>query len=299
MSFSSIENKRVIWSTLVETAYFKGFPANQKDMVKRVLDSVVHEISQHPILSKETTIVKNREVVKMMMTYRDLWVQDGIITNTSDQENMPGYVSQVTAEELREQRETAFNQSLHNKQMEMEGYLKGNRPQDIDFSDKASETKIGSDMDRLIAEAEAQRKRQMEELFAGDLGHGDIKPYINKEAENWVNGGRPIKIDNTAILPIEAQTIESTRRVRFSDEPNINTNIKMNDDDIFSKLKRKQNQLQTQSQSKNQQIVAMSAVELQSWRERMEKMEKDIEKLIKLMTHNITSSKSEELTQND
>ena len=263
-TFSSIDNKRRIWGLLVDSAYFKGFPTNQKDMVKRVLDSVVHEVSQTPGLSGSPIGEKNNEVIRQMLSYRDLWSQDGTIGGSSGSGSIgsdgiprersgggPSYVTQVTAEELREQREASFNQSLREKQAEMEGYLRGSRPQNIDFSDKKKEERIGGDMERMVAEAEAERRRQMDALFAGGGFSG------NADAERWVNGGRPIKIDDSATLPIEAQPIPSNkktsavsattppspppRRVRFSENTPSHEggDRRRGDDDIFAKLKRR------------------------------------------------------------
>lgn len=312
MSFSSIENKRLIWSSLVESGYFKGFPASQKDIVKRVLDSVVHEASQTPAISGASTIEKNKYVVKQMSMYRDLWTQDGTITPTSFDQNTKkdnqfhnqrietgysgvrgaGYTPQVTAEELREQRESAFNHSLRAKQEEMEGYLNGSRPQNIDFSDKTQDQRIGGDMERLVAEAEAERRRQMDALFSGGINNV-------KDAEKWVNGGRPLKIDNSETLPIESHTIVSPRRVRFSDESLSNIRGKERDrehntedrSDIFARLKKRP--LETRSPSPTPRLRMSSPTpqpvsdevlaEMKSMRSQMTKMEKDIENLLTII----------------
>ena len=54
-------------------------------MVKRVLDSVVHEMSQTPTYNGFSVMDKNKEVVKQMMAYRDLWAQDGTINQNQGQ----------------------------------------------------------------------------------------------------------------------------------------------------------------------------------------------------------------------
>lgn len=303
-SFSSVDNKRLIWSSLVESSYFKGFPPSQKDMVKRVLDSVVHEVSQSPASSGMSVSEKNREVVKQMVSYRDLWAQDGTIgqPQAPTQTPMPspphipshnspphipsqhaqssptGYVSQVTAEELREQREAAFNKSLMEKQAEMEGYLNGSRPQNIDFSDNTQEQRIGGDMERLVAEAEAERRRQMDGLFTE--GNGG-----QKDAEKWVNGGRPLKIDNSEILPIESQTIQQPpRRVRFSEDssPPRQRRPSSGEADIFAKLKRRPASPpgRERSNSLERQNYESLLSEMKEMRSQLAKIGKDIERLL-------------------
>ena len=299
-SFSSVDNKRLIWSSLVESSYFKGFPPSQKDMVKRVLDSVVHEVSQSPTTSGMSVSERNREVVKQMVSYRDLWAQDGTIGQPQAPTQTPihspphipsqhipsqhtqttptGYVSQVTAEELREQRETAFNKTLMEKQAEMEGYLNGSRPQNIDFSDNTQEQRIGGDMERLIAEAEAERRRQMDGLFTE--GNGG-----QKDAEKWVNGGRPLKIDNSETLPIESQPIQQPpRRVRFSDDssPPRQRKPSSGEADIFAKLKRRPASPpgRERSNSLERQNYESLLSEMKEMRSQLAKIGKDIERLL-------------------
>jgi hypothetical protein len=267
-------------------------------MVKRVLDSVVHEVSQTPAMAGLSTSEKNREVVKQMVSYRDLWAQDGTIGQYQHQHQQPhhpgtptqqlssqppqfspsGYVTQVTAEELREQRESAFNKSLMEKQAEMEGYLNGSRPQNIDFSDNTQEQRIGGDMERLVAEAEAERRRQMDGLFTE--GNGG-----ENEAEKWVNGGRPLKIDNSETLQIESQAIKPPpRRVRFSDDspPPRQRRPSSGEADIFAKLKRRpaSPSSRERSNSLERQNYEFLLSEMKEMRSQLAKIGKDIERFL-------------------
>ena len=158
MSFNTTDNKKLIWSLLLESSYFKVFPASQKDMVKRVLDGVINELSQNPNIQSLDIIDKNKEVVKQMVMYRDLWVQDGTINNSNSNrinssinessriqyqpqnyqqpQNMNMNINtNVTAEDLREQRSKDFNDTFNRKQAEMDKYLNVAKQNNIDFSD--------------------------------------------------------------------------------------------------------------------------------------------------------------------
>lgn len=267
MSFNTTENKKLIWSLLLESSYFKGFPASQKDMVKRVLDSVINELGQNPSVNQMDITDKNREVVKQMVMYRDLWAQDGIINQQNPHQQNPKQQQQyqevpalfdnsVTAEDLRDQRNKQFNESFNQKQAEMNQLLNASKPQEIDFSDSAKEQRIGGDMERLVAQAEAARQQQMDMLMNGNQN------MQQQQAEKWINGGRPLKIDNDSKLQIESQNLvassssqPSQRKVHFSDD-NSNSNNNSNnirnidDDDIFAKLKKKPNQM-NQSNANN------------------------------------------------
>lgn len=296
MSFNTTDNKKLIWSLLLETNYFKGFPANQKDMVKRVLDSVINELSQNPSINQMEIIDKNREVVKQMVMYRDLWVQDGIIGQQQQpyqhqqhqqqqqyqhqpNQPLPIFDNSVTAEDLREQRNKQFNDSFNQKQTEMNQLLNASKPQEIDFSDASREQKIGGDMERLVAQAEAARKQQMDMLMNGS------QTSQQQQAEKWINGGRPLKIDNESKLTIESQNLvasPSKRKVHFSDDNN-NNNINDNNDDFFAKLKRKS----TNQNNKMNDIELMNRIE--KLETTLSNMQKNMDKITDLLTsiHNI------------
>jgi hypothetical protein len=312
MSFNTTDNKKLIWSLLLETNYFKGFPANQKDMVKRVLDSVINELSQNPSINQMEIIDKNREVVKQMVMYRDLWVQDGIIGQQQQpyqhqqhqqqqqyqhqpNQPLPIFDNSVTAEDLREQRNKQFNDSFNQKQTEMNQLLNASKPQEIDFSDASREQKIGGDMERLVAQAEAARKQQMDMLMNGS------QTSQQQQAEKWINGGRPLKIDNESKLTIESQNLvasPSKRKVHFSDDNNNrnnminnnnnnnminNNNINDNNDDFFAKLKRKS----TNQNNKMNDIELMNRIE--KLETTLSNMQKNMDKITDLLTsiHNI------------
>jgi hypothetical protein len=185
------------------------------------------------------------------------------------------------------------------KQAEMEGYLNGSRPQNIDFSDNTQEQRIGGDMERLVAEAEAERRRQMDGLFTE--GNGG-----QKDAEKWVNGGRPLKIDNSESLPIESQTIQQpSRRVRFSDDrsPPRQRRPSSGEADIFAKLKRRPVSPpgRERSNSLERQNYESLLSEMKEMRSQLAKIGKDIERLlvIKYKSEDKGEAKSENKSEDD
>lgn len=341
MSFNTTDNKKLIWSLLLESSYFKGFPASQKDMVKRVLDGVINELSQNPNIQSLDIIDKNKEVVKQMVMYRDLWVQDGTINNSNSNRinssiNEPSRIqyqpqnyqqpqnmnmnTNVTAEDLREQRSKEFNDTFNRKQAEMDKYLNVAKPSNIDFSDSAREERIGGDMERLVAEAEERRKQQMDIFLNGNGGQ------TKKEAENWINGGRPLKIDNDSTLPIDAQSLSPQRRqqsqqrqrpqtqpsqqrrkVHFNDDQQTNLSLAISsndnninninnenneDNDIFSKLKRKTVDYKEQQINQSNELKEVKETNglllkrLDMLETTVLNMQKELKQIILLMTKN-------------
>jgi len=131
-------------------------------------------------------------------------------------------------------------------------------------------------MERLVAEAEAERRRQMDGLFLE--GNGG-----QKEAEEWVNGGRPLKIDDSKTLPIESQPIQPSRRVRFSnDSPPRQRRPSSGEVDIFAKLKRRPTSPpgRERSNSLERQSYESLLSEMKKMRGQLDEIGKNIELLL-------------------
>jgi len=94
-------------------------------------------------------------------------------------------------------------------------------------------------MDRLIAERMANREREL-----------DV-PQISKEAEEWINNSKevkplpeiPIDSDKKVTFDLQSQEKMPVQETIFNNDTNLlendNSNIKLEVNDIFSKLKRK------------------------------------------------------------
>jgi hypothetical protein len=193
---------------------------------------------------------KNNAVIKTMFANRDLFINqdnDGPMgmndSSISYREPSRSNTEPIfTAEGLRENREREFNAQLGRHQTEFQTLMSRDTPSDIDFRDDVKEDKIGGDMERLIADAEARRRRDLEAIGLPPAGQNLA------ETEKWINGGRPLKIDMESSLGVDAVPIVSkksqeldkkenqvsSRKVRFSEEPS-----KSSQDDVFSRLKSK------------------------------------------------------------
>lgn len=98
-----------------------------------------------------------------------------------------------TAEDIKNERQNEIQMKLKEKENEMNTFLQIKKPQDIDFSDKNNEEeKIGSNMDRLIADALASRERELEQL----TNNIDIKT-----AQEWIGNSEQNKNQPSKIIP--------------------------------------------------------------------------------------------------
>lgn len=270
MLFESRENRSAIWNELKQLNYFSGFKASSKDEVRRLLDNAITMVAiQKPQLSVSD---KNSEVISQMMSNRDLF-----ISNERDPYNtQSSELGTITAEGMREMREQEFSRQLGKHQAEFDSIINQGRPDNIDFSDKTQEQRIGGEMESLVARA--QQMRQMDLESAAKMS-SNRKP---DEVERWINGGRPLRIEQDSNLPVDAQPI-TPRKVRFSDtksEPKAEiTTMRRNElkrddnDDIFSRLKTKQpSQSQEETNTIRSRLTSMEA--------RLENVERKLETIL-------------------
>jgi hypothetical protein len=216
MLFESRENKATIWNELKRINYFNGFKASSKDEVRRLLDNSITMVAiQKPQLSVAD---KNHDVIQQMMANRDLFVSQERHANPGVMDNT------ITAEGMRELREQEFARQLGKHQAEFDNLINKGRPEDIDFSDKMQEQRIGGEMESLVARAQQMRQMDLESASKNTGGSSQ------SEVERWINGGRPLRIEHDSNLPVEAQSL-TPRKVRFT-EPK-------SEEDIFARLKTK------------------------------------------------------------
>lgn len=281
MLFESRENRSAIWNELKKINYFDGFKASSKDEVRRLLDNAITMIAiQKPQLPVHE---KNNEVIQQMLSNRDLFISSERDTSLSIQSNVGG----ITAEGMREIREQEFTRQLSRHQAEFDSIINQGRPENIDFSDKNQEPKIGGEMESLVAKV--QRMRQMDLESATKMA-ANQRPH---DVEKWINGGRTLRIEQDSNLPVEAVPI-TPRKVRFSetnkDDKVENKNefktMTTDTDDIFLRLKTKQ-----LSQEPVQETKGIPANSITNLEKRLDNLEKKLETIIDSL-HVITNSLS-------
>lgn len=289
MLFESYENRFAIWNKLKLLNYFSGFKASSKDEVRRLLDNAITMVAiQKPQLSVSE---KNSEVISQMIANRDLFISNERVPYTSQSSELGA----ITAEGMREIREQEFSRQLGIHQQEFDNIINQGRPENIDFSDKTQEQRIGGEMESLVARAQEMRDMDLESVAKLS---SSIQPY---EVEKWINGGRPLRIEQDSNLPVDAQPI-TPRKVRFSD-----TRVEFRNepkpeqsDDIFSKLKIRQ-PYQKQSSQPSQEAVDMDASQITNINARLSNVERKLDIIlesIQFIRENIVSRKAQNAEDN-
>jgi len=231
MEFNSNDNKGLIWGLLQESNIFQGIDDKQFSKIQGILEETINYIET----SKPTSDLMTKN--KMAM--------EELIYKINTEKNKPVKTSKVqmiyTSDDLSKQREDNFNNKLKQQQDNLNTYINPKVPEEPKFKDDGDKP-IGDDMDRLIAERMANREREL-----------DI-PQISKEAEEWINNSKevkpipeiPIDPDKKVTFNLQSQEdvpIQETilnQSIKSSVESASTSNIiKLEVNDIFSKLKRK------------------------------------------------------------
>ena len=231
MEFNSNDNKGLIWGLLQESNIFQGIDDKQFPKIQGILEETINYI--------ETSKPNSDLMTKNKMAMEEL------IYKINTEKNKPVKTSKVqmiyTSDDLSKQREDNFNNELKQQQDNLNTYINPKVPEEPKFKDDGDKP-IGDDMDRLIAERMANREREL-----------DI-PQISKEAEEWINNSKEVKplpeipIDSDKKVTFDLQSQEDVpiqetilnQSIQSSVESASTSNIiKLEVNDIFSKLKRK------------------------------------------------------------
>jgi len=228
MEFNSNNNKGLIWGLLQESNIFQGIDDKQFPKIQAILEDTINNIEATQ--SSYDLMAKN----KMAM--------EELIFKINTEKNKPLKSSKVqmiyTSDDLSKERKDNFNNKLKQQQDNLNTYINPKVPEEPKFKDDGDKP-IGDDMDRLIAERMANREREL-----------DV-PQISKEAEEWINNSKevkplpeiPIDSDKKVTFNLQSQEKMPVQETIFNNDTNLlendNSNIKLEVNDIFSKLKRK------------------------------------------------------------
>lgn len=186
-SFSTNENKALLWSVLHGSGKFVGIPDSQQQTIQEMFDSTIREMSEHyrksnqPVnlntINKEAVVVicNKIEAVKQrrqMPQQQQQMPQQQPYNNQHNpqqvhqkkQQQVPQLETIYRAEDLHKERQTAFQTEFKKKEEEMSSILKLKKPEEINFTDDVYDKPIGNDMERLLAEALASRERELEQI---------------------------------------------------------------------------------------------------------------------------------------
>ena len=184
-SFSTNENKALLWSVLHGSGKFVGIPDSQQQTIQELFDSTIREMGEHyrksnqPVnlnaINKEAVVVicnKIEAVKQRQQQQQQQQLQQSPYNNQQNpqqiyqkkQQQVPQLETIYRAEDLHKERQNAFQNEFKKKEEEMSSILKLKKPEEINFTDDVYDKPIGNDMERLLAEALASRERELEQI---------------------------------------------------------------------------------------------------------------------------------------
>jgi hypothetical protein len=220
-TFTSTENKGLLWSVLHGGGKFNGISDASLKKVQVMFETTLNEMSESFQKTNQSIDlnVMNKEVVYAICKKLDnLMAEENkkITTDQKKQQQIPQLETIYRAEDIQKERQSAFNMELKKKEEEMSSIIKLRKPDEIKFSDDVYDKPIGDDMERLLAETLASRERELEQL--NNLTGKEDKNV----AEKWINPNSNSNTDSTTLTAsataatAATAAIERKKKVSFN-----------------------------------------------------------------------------------
>jgi hypothetical protein len=184
-TFTSTENKGLLWSVLHGGGKFDGVPETALKNVQVMFETTINEMNEtFKKMNQPVDLnVMNKEAVYVICKKLNAFVvvnpPPPYPVEQKKQQQIPQLETIYRAEDIQKERQSAFNTELKKKEEEMSSIIKLRKPDEIKFTDDNYDKPIGDDMERLLAETLASRERELEQI---------TKSKEDKDiAEKWIN----------------------------------------------------------------------------------------------------------------
>jgi hypothetical protein len=239
-TFTSNQNKGMIWNLLCNDGMFKTIPEHKANIVKEDFDRKIEKIARQ-IVSTDNLVNLCKRLISEMINDVDKYKQAEKPMNKPKDDKM---TLNYSAAEIAQTRQKMFDNELQNKKKEFDKLNTIQTPDKIDFSDNL-DTPIGSEMDKILAEQIALREKQLNMV---------LQTQDKETATKWIQKPNDIKepIKLKIGENIENKEIVKAKKVVFADTLDIDfiSSLKKKDvvppEDITTLLKeilKKQNQI--------------------------------------------------------
>ena len=271
-TFSTNENKALLWSVLQGGGKFVGIPESLRHNIQEMFESTIREIGEHyrrlnqPVnlnaVNKEAVVIicKKIDAVKEQrqppQEQRQPPQEQRQQIYQKKQQQVPQLETVYTAQDLQKERQNAFQNEFKKKEEEMSSILRLKKPEEINFTDDVYDKPIGNDMERLLAEALASREKELEQIKnvafpppSSSSLSDSYKPStstatstatstVTSTATSTARGGENVGIEKRVSFGRELHVIENRHQYEDEDEHNNGTNDDGDISFIFNKLKK-------------------------------------------------------------
>jgi len=197
--FTSNDNKALLWSILYEQGSFNNIQNNELQNIKTLFENKINNM--HSVSNESLTNINKKLIMDMMHTLKNYTQKSSYTTNEL-----------VRVEDIQQERKGNFDKSLKDKENEMKSMLVGNKPNEVDFSDKADIPFDNNSMDMLLENMIKNRENELNQVI------------IKNKPEHTINIG-----ENTDLLNNDITKI-SEKKVSFNDD--------IQEDEFINKLKK-------------------------------------------------------------
>ena len=214
-TFTSTENKGLLWSVLHGGGKFNGVPDASLKKVQVMFETTLNEMNesfQKTNQSIDLNVMNKEAVYSICKKLDNLMAEENkkITTDQKKQQQIPQLETVYRAEDIQKERQSAFNMELKKKEEEMSSIIKLRKPDEIKFSDDVYDKPIGDDMERLLAETLASRERELEQLI-NSTGKED-----KNVAEKWINPNSNADFQNHITTTARATATDGKKKVSFN-----------------------------------------------------------------------------------
>lgn len=266
-TFTSTENKGLLWSVLHGGGKFNSVPDASLKKVQVMFETTLNEMNesfQKTNQSIDLNVMNKEAVYAICKKLDNLMAEENkkITTDQKKQQQIPQLETVYRAEDIQKERQSAFNMELKKKEEEMSSIIKLRKPDEIKFSDDVYDKPIGDDMERLLAETLASRERELEQLN-NSTGKEDknvaekwINPNSNADSTTSTDRKKKVSFNNVQTeheptateVEVEEKKVEATLELNalMTKFKKINTNENTNKPGIQN------------SQNQNSQMIQMS-----------------------------------------
>lgn len=212
-SFTTNENKGLLWKLMIETNVFGGLPEGKYPIVKDIFEKEIAIQSQS---SSSKTLTEMNKSVLLEVT-RKLHPMRTI--NDVNQK-----LQQITSVDISQQRQTQFSNNLSMRQREFNNLINSDKPKTIDFSDATDVEPVETDINDAVSSMIARREQQLNSAIAS---------HDKNAASKWI--GREDKHLSSSTLTIGSKIAPAAKaKVTFLDSTDSKKPIDLKD--FFSQL---------------------------------------------------------------
>jgi len=180
MTFTSQDNKELLWDILQEGGYFNNIRPSLVKNIKTEFENTIMEMSS--VNTNDSLMNKNKNFITNFTYKLKALNSEPFSINNDDLGNND--VSEIyTSQAIQKNRQEQMNIEFNNKKKEMDHMLIANKPSDINFSELNSNEEPIKNIDDILKQTIEQRNIEMETINTN---------YDKKAANKWIGSEKKI-----------------------------------------------------------------------------------------------------------